>query len=86
MTVKYLHASLGYPTKSTLLKAIKNGNLLTFPGLTVGAVQRHFPESDETQKGHMKAQRQGVRSTKEKDTDENNEEVQRPIAKKKDVC
>jgi hypothetical protein len=44
MTVKYLHASLGYPTKSTLLKAIKNGNLLTFPGLTVGAVQRHFPE------------------------------------------
>jgi hypothetical protein len=53
--------------------------------LTVGAVQRHFPESDETQKGHMKAQWQGVRSTKEKDTKENNEEVQRPIAKKKDV-
>jgi len=29
-------------------------------------VHKHFPESDETQKGHMKQQRQNVRSTKVK--------------------
>ena len=27
-------------------------------------VNKHFPESEETQKGHMQSQRQGVRSTK----------------------
>jgi acyl-CoA thioesterase len=29
---KFHHASLGYPTKSTLIKAIKQGHLKTFPG------------------------------------------------------
>ncbi len=35
-----------------------------------GILNKFFPESDETQKGHMKQSRQGVRSTKviEEDT------------------
>ena len=64
--MRYLHATLGFPTKSTLLKAINTGNLITFPGLTSDNVAKHFPESDETIKGHMKQQRQGTRCTKPK--------------------
>ena len=62
--IKYHHAAVGYPVKDTWIKAINAGNYTTWPGLTSAAVQKHFPESDETQKGHMKKQRQGVRSTK----------------------
>ena len=40
--------------------------------LTVENVNKNFPESDETVKGHMNYQRQGVRSTKPKDFQEPN--------------
>ena len=63
-TVKYHHPTAGYPVEDTWIKAIKNGNYITWPGLTAAVVRKFFPESDETQKGHMKRQRQGVRSTK----------------------
>ncbi len=65
-TVRYLHAAAGFPVKDTWLKAIKNGNYETWPGLTAEVVSKHFPESIETQKGHMKKQRQNVRSTKQR--------------------
>jgi hypothetical protein len=29
-------------------------------------IHRHFPDSDETVRGHLKGQRQGIRSTKQK--------------------
>ena len=38
--------------------------------LTVENVNKHFPESDGTVKGHMNHQQQGVRSTKPKDIQE----------------
>ena len=63
-TVRYLHAAAGFPTEETWIKAIKKGNYSTWPTITTTIVRRHFPESDETQKGHMKRQRQGVRSTR----------------------
>jgi hypothetical protein len=67
-----------------LLTAAQNGNLVTFPGLTVENISKHFPESDETVKGHMKQSKQGVRSTKV--IDEDNPKVQQtPGAKHKDV-
>ena len=62
--VRYLHAAAGFPTQETWIKAIKKGNYNTWPTITPTVVRRHFPESDETQKGHMKRQRQGVRSTR----------------------
>ena len=65
-TIRYLHAAAGFPTKDSWIKAIKNGNYATWPGISAEAVNRHFPESIETQKGHMKKQRQNVRSTKQK--------------------
>ncbi len=62
--VRFLHTALGYPTKATLLTTAKHGNLVTFPGLMPENISGHFPESDETQKEHMKQTKQGVRSTK----------------------
>ena len=67
-SVRYLHAAAGFPVKESWIDAIKAGNYTTWPGLNVKVVNRYFPESDETQKGHMKKQRQNVRSTKVKET------------------
>eukprot|EP00956_Cyclotella_meneghiniana_P020860 scaffold37349_cov64-Cyclotella_meneghiniana.AAC.1 len=83
--VRFLHAALGFPTKATLLTAAKKGNLITFPGLTPENITKHFPESDETQKGHMRQSRQGVRSTKVPDEDAMLEFNPAPGVKKKDV-
>jgi hypothetical protein len=65
-TIQYLYAATGFPTKDSWIKAIKNRNYAMWPGITVEAVNKHFPESVDTQKGHMKKQRQNVRSTKQK--------------------
>ena len=56
--IRYLHAALGFPTKATLLKAIRKKFLTSWPGLTTKAVNEFFPDSTETQKGHMKRQHQ----------------------------
>jgi hypothetical protein len=53
-SIRYLHAAAGFPVESECTKAIKAGNYVTWPELTAEAVHKHFPESDETQKGHMK--------------------------------
>jgi hypothetical protein len=63
-TVRYHHTSAGFPFTDTWIKAIKAINYNTWPTITPATVQRHFTESDETQKGHMKKQRQEVRSTR----------------------
>ena len=56
--IQFGHA-LGFSTKPSLLDAICHKNLVTFPGMTVSNVNKFFPESDKTQKGHMKQSRQG---------------------------
>jgi len=66
--VIFQHAA-GFPTKAMLLTSIRSNNLVTFPGMTADNIRKFFPESDETQKGHMKQTRQGVRSTKVIDED-----------------
>eukprot|EP00804_Cyclotella_cryptica_P002446 CCRYP_019168-RA/>CCRYP_019168-RA protein AED:0.13 eAED:0.13 QI:0/0/0/1/0.5/0.4/5/0/1227 len=83
--VRFLHAALGFPTKATLLTTAHNGNLVTFPGLTPDNINKHFPESEETQKGHMRQARQGVRSTKVPDEDAVLETKPKPGVKHKDV-
>ena len=57
---------------SNRIKAIKRGNFIGRPMLTVENVNKYFPESEETVKGHMSRQQQGVRSTKPKDFQEHN--------------
>ena len=64
--VKWLHACLGYPVKSTWLSAIKNGHFKGWPVITERNVKKYYPESDETPKGHMAQTRKNVRSTKPK--------------------
>jgi len=62
----YFHAAAGFPTKESFTDAVRTGNYATWPGLTTTLISKHFPDSNETQKGHMKGQRKGVRSTKVK--------------------
>ena len=63
-TIWYLHGMAGFPTRASWLKAIHKGNYLSWPLINVKNVAKYFPESEETQKGHMRCQRQGVRSTR----------------------
>ena len=62
--INYLHQCLFSTKKRTLLKAIENKQLSTWPGLTALAVQKPLPESSPaTDKVHMKRQQKGVCST-----------------------
>ncbi|KAL7554888.1 hypothetical protein ACHAWF_018437, partial [Thalassiosira exigua] len=61
--VQYHHQSLFAPPASTIEKAIANGQLKSFPGLTPGCT-KILPPSTATYKGHMKRVRQGLRSTR----------------------
>jgi hypothetical protein len=63
-TVQYLHAAAGHPTEDTWLKAIRKGNYNSWPLVDMKKVRKYFPESEETQFGHMRGQRQGVQSTR----------------------
>jgi hypothetical protein len=63
-TIWYLHGAAGFPTKASWLKAICKGNYLSWPLINVKKYAKYFPESEETQKGHMHSQRQGVCSTR----------------------
>jgi len=63
-TALWYHAAAGWPEEETFLGAIRKGNYATWPGLNVKMMSRHFPESIETKKGHMKGARQGIQSTK----------------------
>ena len=63
----YLHAAAGYPTKSSFITAIKNGNFLTWPGLTPELISKHLLPSIPTTKGHLKQEQQNLRSTRSPD-------------------
>ena len=88
-TIRYLHACAGYPTKSIWLTVIRAGNYLSWPMLTATAAYKYFPESEETQMGHMRNIKQGIRSTKEKikliSTNEQGKKVSAPMKKHNDI-
>jgi hypothetical protein len=58
--VQYYHAAVGLPTKPSWLKAIKNKQYTLWPGLRWEAVNNHFPQSEETLKGHGHKTRSGL--------------------------
>jgi hypothetical protein len=64
--IRWILAVCGYPVKSTWLKAIKAGNFVSWPLLTEQNVSKYYPDTAETQKGHMNQARKNVRSTKPK--------------------
>jgi hypothetical protein len=68
-TIRYLHAAAGFPVEKMWLKAIRQGNYNSWPLINITNVACYFPKSEEMQKGHMRNQGQGVRSTKKKPLD-----------------
>jgi hypothetical protein len=63
-SLQYHHALAGFPPKETFLSAVRAGNYATWPGLTTTLILKHFPNSGNMHKGHMKGQRKGVQLTK----------------------
>jgi hypothetical protein len=46
-----------------MLQAVKDGHLITWPGLTEDAIKKHLKLTPATAMGHMNQQRQNIRST-----------------------
>jgi hypothetical protein len=74
--INYLHAACFSPVKSTWITTIKNGNFLSWPGLTEHAVEKYLSKSTVTTKGHFKQQRQNARTTQIKSTTAGNQETE----------
>ena len=90
-SIQYIHSCAGLTTKSYSIKAIKGGNYATWPNLTAEAVKQHFPESNETNQGHMQGIKQNIISTREKKQPstyqlENGETLTIPLKKHQDIC
>jgi hypothetical protein len=62
--VHYYHAAAGFPTKPTWLKAIKNKQFASWPGLMADVVNCHYPDSYKTLKGHGRKAPSSLRSIK----------------------
>ena len=60
------HPCLGAPPISSWVAAIEKGWFTSVPGLTATRVKQHCNNKTQTQKGHLKLQRQHVQSTTQK--------------------
>ena len=49
----FLHSTCFSPVKSTLIKAAKNGNFETWPGLTVELISANLPKPEATVLGNF---------------------------------
>jgi hypothetical protein len=72
--ISFLHKALFSPSTSTLLQAITNNQLTTWPGMTADNVTRHLPKSITTTLGHQDQTRKNARSTQPKPPTESNPE------------
>jgi hypothetical protein len=61
--VNYLHKAMFSPTKSALLQAVRNGHLITWPGLNEQAINTHLKMTVATAMGHMNQGPQNIWST-----------------------
>ena len=52
------------PVPDMWIQAINAGFFATWPGITMEIVRKHYSKTIESGKGHMKADRKNVRSTK----------------------
>jgi hypothetical protein len=64
--IPFLHKALFSPSTSTLLKAINNNQLTTWPGMTTENVTKHLPKSIATTLGHQDQTRKNAQSTQPK--------------------
>jgi hypothetical protein len=58
--VHYLHKALFSPTKAAMLQAVKDGHLITWPGLPEDAINKHLKVTPATAMGHMNQRRQNI--------------------------
>jgi hypothetical protein len=56
--VHYLHKALFSPTRSAMLQAVKDGHMITWPGLTEDAINKHLKLTPDTAMVHMNQRRQ----------------------------
>ena len=47
-TIRYIHATTGFPVEATWMGAVHAGNYATWPGLSIKAVNKYHSEADET--------------------------------------
>jgi hypothetical protein len=73
--VNYLHKAMFSCTKSALVHAVKKGQLATWPGLTVEAINKHLKLTRATDMVHMNQKRQNIRSTKERLLEKEDEDI-----------
>ena len=62
--IQYLHGCCFSTTPRTFLRAINNGNLLTWPGLNITDITRFLPAFIATALGHLDQERANLKSTK----------------------
>jgi hypothetical protein len=62
----WYHAAARFPPKETFINAVRSRNYATWPKLIVQLIHKYIRDLDETAKGHLKGQRQGVRLMKQK--------------------
>ena len=60
----HLYKELGIPKTSTLLRAVENNNLTTWPALTTRSITKYLPKSVETALVHLDQEGKNQRSTK----------------------
>ncbi len=70
-TFLWYHTSVGFPPKESFIGAVHNATYATWPKLTVTLISQYYLDSDKTVKGHLKGQRQGIRSKKQKTLEKN---------------
>jgi len=58
--IHYYHASSGFSTKPTWIKAIHNCHYSSWTGLTTKAVAKYFPELNESWQGHGRKTKSGL--------------------------
>jgi hypothetical protein len=61
--IHYLQKTLFSPTQSAMLQAVKDGYLITWPGLTEDAINKHLKLTPARAMGHMNQQRKKIPST-----------------------
>jgi uncharacterized protein YkwD len=64
--ISFLHKAMFSPSTTTLLQAVKNDQLVTWPGMTPENITKHLPKSIAMALGHLDQQHKNVRSTKPK--------------------
>ena len=61
--IHFLHASLFRPVKKTWLKAIKNEQFVTWPGINTTYVAKHLTPTIATAKGYLEQKIKHINST-----------------------